>query len=122
MNNSWRLRSEQLSFRTSARLIKCKPQLRDERGIAPPRDQAVRVGDGIGAAAGRGTGITGEDEAILLREIGVVVAQVEVEALPRESHTRVPVEVSGQRKAAQLHRLIAEPEVARAAGQRSADP
>jgi hypothetical protein len=38
------------------------------------------------APPGGGIGIAGEDEAVLLRQIGVVVAQVQIEDLAGEGH------------------------------------
>jgi hypothetical protein len=49
------------------RLVQREPELRDECGATPARDQAIGVGNGIGSAAGGSTGIAGEDEAVLLR-------------------------------------------------------
>ncbi len=50
------------------------------------------------APPGGGIGIAGEDEAVL-RQIGVVVAQVQIEDLAGEGHARIPIEIGGQGEA-----------------------
>ena len=65
----------------SHRSIEREGELRDERGATPVRDQTLRICQRIDLPAGRGTRIAGEDEAIFLRQVGVGVAQVEVEFL-----------------------------------------
>ena len=62
-------------------LVQCEPDLGDERCAAPARDQAIGIGNRIDVATRLRVGIAGEDKAVLFRQIGVVVAQIEVEAL-----------------------------------------
>ena len=76
-------------------LIQSKRDLCNKRGAAPPRSQAFRVRDRIDAAARPRVGVSSEDEAVSLRQIGVVVAQVEVEDLAGERHASLPVEIGG---------------------------
>ena len=61
--------------------LKRKPGLGDERCAAPVRDKASRIGNGIDTATQPRVWISGEDETVLFRQIGVVVAQIEVEGL-----------------------------------------
>ena len=70
-------------------LVKRKPGLGNERRAAPVRDQAIRVGDEINAATWPRIRIACKDKAVFLRQIGVVVAQIEVEGLVGESHARL---------------------------------
>ena len=62
----------------SSRLVQCEPELRDKRGAAPAGGETFRISHRVDASAGCGVGIAGEDVAVLLGEIGVVVAQVEI--------------------------------------------
>ena len=48
--------------------------------------KASRIGNGIDTATQPRVWISGEDEAVLFRQIGVVVAQIEVEGLVSEGH------------------------------------
>src|SRR6476661_6674634 len=102
-------------------LIQCKRDLCNKCGTAPARRQAFRVRDGIDAAARPCIGVSGKNEAVFLRQIGVVVAQVEAENLPCERDADLPIEIGGQRKTAKLLRLITEPGVAGTSGERYAD-
>src|SRR5262245_1685532 len=102
-------------------LLQCEPELRDERGAAPARHETQGISYRVDASAGCGIGIAGEDEAILLRQVGVVVAQVEIEDRAAEGHAGIPIDIGGQREAAQCRRLIAEPIVASNTGHRSGD-
>src|SRR5262249_60691576 len=97
------------SLRKRPELIKCEPSLGNERRTAPVRDQAIRVGDEINAATRPRIWIACKDKAVFLRQIGVVVAQIEVEGLVGEGHARLPIEIGRQREAAELRRLITEP-------------
>src|SRR6516225_11633737 len=74
-------------------LVKRKPDFGDERRAAPVRDQAIRVGNEINAPTWPGIWIAREDKAVFLRQVGVVVAQIEVEALVGEGYARLPVEI-----------------------------
>jgi hypothetical protein len=103
------------------RLLQCEPELRDERGTAPARHETLGISHRVDDSAGRGAGIAGENEAVLFRQVGVEVAQVEIEHRAGEGHARAPVEIGGQREATQCGRLIAEPVIADAARQRSSD-
>jgi DNA helicase-2/ATP-dependent DNA helicase PcrA len=47
--------------------------------------------------AWRGIGIASKNEAVLLRQIGGVVAQVQIEDPVGEGHARIPIYVGGQR-------------------------
>src|SRR5262245_9544293 len=60
----------------------------DERGAAPLRSIAGERNDGIR--------IAGQDVALDLRQVGVVVAQIQGEYLPGEGETDVPGRVVGQ--------------------------
>ena len=80
-------------------LVQCEPELRDERGAAPARPETFRVSHGVDAPAGSGIWITGEDEAVFLRQVGVVIAQIEVEHVARKGHARIPIEIGGQGEA-----------------------
>ena len=102
-------------------LVQCKPGLGDERCAAPARDQAVGIGNRIDAATRLRVGIAGEDKAVLFRQIGVVVAQIEVEGLVSEGHARLPVEIGRQREAAERGSLIAEPGIAGGSRERYAE-
>src|SRR3974390_2002783 len=89
-----------VSGRTSARRkqadrLKRKPDLGNNRCTAPVRDQATRVGNEINAATRPRVWIPGKDKAVFFRQIGVVVAQIEVEDLVGEGHARLPVEIGG---------------------------
>jgi hypothetical protein len=77
-------------------LVQCEPGLGDEGCAAPARDQAIGIGNRIDAAARLRVGIAGEDKAVLFREIGVVVAQIEVEGLVSEGDAGLPVEIGRQ--------------------------
>jgi hypothetical protein len=66
-------------------------------------------------------GVASQDEAISLREIGVIIAQVEIEDFAGKRHAGLPIEIGGQRKAAEFLRLTAEPRIASASGERHAD-
>src|SRR5262249_58695316 len=60
----------------------------DERGVAPPR--------GIAGGRDNSVRIAGQDAALDLRQVGVVVAQIQGEYLPREGETDVPGRVVGE--------------------------
>ena len=83
-----------------ALLIQCKPELCNKRGAAPVRHQTLRVCHGIDGAAWQRVGIASQDKTVLLREVCVVVAQIEIENLASERYARLPIEISRQRKAA----------------------
>src|ERR1700746_148984 len=66
-------------MRAAISRLKRKPGFGNKRGTAPVRDQASRVGNGIDAAAQSRVWIPGKDKTVFFRQIGVVVAQIEVE-------------------------------------------
>ena len=70
-------------------LVQCEPELRNEGGAAPAGPEAFRVSERIDAPSGCRAQIASQDETVLLRQIGVVVAQVEIEILMSESHARI---------------------------------
>src|SRR5258707_5505459 len=74
-------------------LMECEPSLGNDRCTTPIRDQASRVGNEINAATRPRVWIAGKDKAVLFRQIGVVVAQIEVEDLVGEGHARLPIEI-----------------------------
>jgi hypothetical protein len=76
------------------RLIQGKPDLCNKSGAAPARHQALGIRDRINSAAWPRVGIAGEDKAVLLGEVGAVVAQVKIEYLARECHARLPIQIS----------------------------
>jgi hypothetical protein len=76
-----------------ANQLKRKPGFGNERCTAPVRDQASRIGNEINAATWPRVRIPGKDKTIFLRQIGVVVAQIEVEDLVGEGHARLPIEI-----------------------------
>ena len=90
-------------------LIERKPGLGNEGRATPVRDQPIRVCDEIDASTRPSIWIARKDEAVFLRQIAVVIAQIEVEGLVGEGHACLPVEIGRQRKAAELRSLIAEP-------------
>jgi len=75
--------------------LKRKPGFGNKRCTAPVRDQASRVGNGIDTAARSRVWIPGKDKTVFFRQIGVVVAQIEVEDLVGEGHARLPIEIGG---------------------------
>src|SRR5262249_58970192 len=89
--------------------LQCEPELRDERGAAPARSETLWISHWVDAAAGRRVGIAGENEAIPLRQVGVVVAQIQIEDLAGQSHARIPIEIGGPPEAAYWSRLIPRP-------------
>src|ERR1700752_1649734 len=74
-------------------LIERKPGLGNEPRAAPVRDQAIRVGDEIDEATRPRIWIACKAEAVFLGQVGVVVAQIEVEGLVGEGHARLPIEI-----------------------------
>src|SRR5262245_52355472 len=104
-----------------ANWLKRKPGFGDERCAAPVRDQASGVGNGINAATRPRVWIPGKDEAVFFRQIGVVVAQIEVEGLVGEGYTRLPIEIGRQREAAELRNLVTEPGIAGSSRERHAE-
>ena len=83
-----------------ALLIQCKPELCNKSRATPVRHQTLRVCHRIDGAAWPRVGVASQDKTVLLREVGVVVAQIEIENLASERHARLPIEISRQRKAA----------------------
>jgi hypothetical protein len=73
---------------------------------------------GISAPPGSGVWIARENETVLPGKIRVAVAQVQMEAIARESNTGIPVRVGGQGESAQRQRLVTEPEITGACGKR----
>jgi len=57
-------------------------------------------GQEVGICIWRRVRIAGENEAIFLRQVCVVVAQVQIEHLAGQRHACIPIEIGGQREAA----------------------
>src|SRR6266850_2341579 len=79
--------------------------------VALPRRETFRIGQGISAPPGSGVWIARENETVLPGKIRIVVTQVQMEAITRESNTGIPIGVGGQGEFAQRRRLVAKPEI-----------
>src|SRR5262249_32630413 len=99
---------------------KRKPRLGNERCTAPARHQTSRISDRVHATTRLRIWVPGKYKAVLFRQIGVVVAQVEVEFLVGEGHASRPIEIGRQRESAQMRGLIAEPGIAGSSRERYA--
>ena len=81
-------------------LIQGKPEFGNDGRIAPVRNATFWIRNQICAPAGTAVHIAGEDKALFLREIGIVIAQVEIDVFLRERYARVPIQICRQWKAA----------------------
>src|SRR5712671_4233133 len=98
--------------------VQREPELCDHRGTAPARRETFRIGQRISATPGPCVWIARENETVLPGKIRIVVAQVQMEAIARESNTGIPIRVGRQGESAQRRRLVAEPEITGACGER----
>ena len=94
-------------------LVQSEPEFGNDGRIAPVRNTTFWIHNQIYAPAETAVHIAGEDKVLFLREIGIVIAQVEVDAFLRERYARVPIQICRQWKAAKRSRLIAEPKNSR---------
>src|SRR5262249_6775909 len=96
--------------------VQCEPEFADQGRTAPVRNATFRVRNRVYAPAEPSVEIAGEDKALFLGKICIVIAQVEMQVFLREGYAYVPIQICRQWKAAQRGRLIAKPEIASAPG------